>query len=188
MGETLPISEFGFPGPLRDRLVAAILSGEKTTTTGLYEGYLREGEELTAVGARELVVDSEGKAVAVIETIAVDVRRVADVDLEFAIAEGEGFETVSEWREAHVRFFESAEMAALLGEPPLIVDDDTLEIAQRLARHRADRIADIVTAVVARDDDGKARELRLAHDFAGPRKSKSTPWSACSTSFWKRPA
>jgi hypothetical protein len=28
-------AEFVFPGPLRDRLVAAILDGSKTTTTGL---------------------------------------------------------------------------------------------------------------------------------------------------------
>jgi hypothetical protein len=32
--EDLPIAEFGFPGPLRDQLVTAILRGAKTTTTG----------------------------------------------------------------------------------------------------------------------------------------------------------
>jgi hypothetical protein len=31
----LPTVEFAFPGPLRDRLVAAILDGTKTSTTGL---------------------------------------------------------------------------------------------------------------------------------------------------------
>jgi hypothetical protein len=31
----LPLVESAFPGPLRDQLVAAILAGEKTTTTGL---------------------------------------------------------------------------------------------------------------------------------------------------------
>ncbi|WP_281268302.1 hypothetical protein [Arthrobacter livingstonensis] len=30
----LPIAEFAFPGPLRDQLVAAILDGFKTSTTG----------------------------------------------------------------------------------------------------------------------------------------------------------
>jgi hypothetical protein len=42
----LPIAEFAFPGPLRDQLVAAILAGEKTTTTGLVAEYEREGEPL----------------------------------------------------------------------------------------------------------------------------------------------
>lgn len=44
--EDLPIAEFGFPGPLRDKLVAAILAGIKTTTTALAAEYEREGEPL----------------------------------------------------------------------------------------------------------------------------------------------
>ena len=131
MGTTLPVAEFGFPGPLRDRLVAAVLRGEKTSTTGLHEGYVRSGEALTEVGRRELVIDSSGTAVAVIETTSVEVRRFGDVDLAFAIDEGEGFETVEQWREAHIRFFESAELAAELGEPPVVVDEDTLVVCER---------------------------------------------------------
>ena len=59
------------------------------------------------------------------------IRRVADIDLAFTIDEGEGFETVAQWREAHVRFFESAELAAILGEPAVVVDDDTLVVCER---------------------------------------------------------
>ena len=129
--DELPIAEFGFPGSLRDRLVAAILQGEKTSTTGLYEEYVRSGDALTSIGARALVVDSDGRGVAVIETTAVDVQRFGDVDLAFAIDEGEGFETVAEWREAHVRFFESPELAAILGEPAVVIDDDTLVVCER---------------------------------------------------------
>jgi uncharacterized protein YhfF len=33
--DELPVMEFAFPGPLRDQLVAAILSGAKTTTSAL---------------------------------------------------------------------------------------------------------------------------------------------------------
>jgi uncharacterized protein YhfF len=46
----LPVIEFAFPGPLRDQLVAAILTGEKTTTTGLLADYERENEPLPATG------------------------------------------------------------------------------------------------------------------------------------------
>ena len=42
----LPKAEFAFPGPLRDRLVAAVLAGEKTTTTGTVADYEHEGEPL----------------------------------------------------------------------------------------------------------------------------------------------
>jgi len=129
--DELPLAEFAFPGALRDRLVAAILSGEKTSTTGLYEECLRTGEPLAEVGGRALVVDSAGRGVAVIETTAIDLRRFGDVDLAFAIDEGEGFETVEAWREAHVRFFESDELAAVLGDPPVRVDDDTIVVCER---------------------------------------------------------
>jgi uncharacterized protein YhfF len=130
-GDDLPASEFGFPGPLRDRLVAAILRGEKTSTTGLYEEYLREGESLAGIGERSRVIDSDGRAVAVIETTAIDVRRLGEVDLQFAIDEGEGFETLEQWREAHVHFFTSPELVAALGEPPVEIDDDTLVVCER---------------------------------------------------------
>ena len=119
-----------FPGPLRERLVAAILSGEKTTTTGLYEEYLREGEPLEEPGSRSLVVDSDGRPVAVIETLEVELRRFADVGLQFAIDEGEGFESVEAWREAHARFFTSPEMVAALGDPPVVIDDDTIVVCE----------------------------------------------------------
>ncbi|HEX5993959.1 MAG TPA: hypothetical protein VFY84_02325 [Jiangellales bacterium] len=35
MTTDLPTFEFAFPGPLRDKLVAAVLDGTKTATTGL---------------------------------------------------------------------------------------------------------------------------------------------------------
>ena len=131
MFEDLPVSEFAFPGPLRDKLVAAILSGEKTSTTGLYEENVRTGEVLTTVGERSAVLDSREERVAVIETTEVIVKRMGDVDLAFAIEEGEGFETVEQWRDAHVRFFESADLAAILGDPPVVVDDETLVVCER---------------------------------------------------------
>lgn len=131
MHDGLPTAEFGFPGPLRDRLVAAILAGSKTSTTGLLEEYVREGRALEQVGARELVVDSDGVAVAVIETTEVEVRPLGDVGLAFAIDEGEGFETVADWRAAHVRFFTCPEMIAVLGDPPVEIDDATPVVCSR---------------------------------------------------------
>ena len=38
-------------------------------------------------------------------TTAVRVVRAGDVDLQFARDEGEGFETVADWRAAHERFW-----------------------------------------------------------------------------------
>jgi hypothetical protein len=66
--DDLPVAEFAFPGPLRDQLAAAILAGEKTTTTGLVADYEHENEPLPCPGLRQVVADSAGRPVAVIET------------------------------------------------------------------------------------------------------------------------
>jgi uncharacterized protein YhfF len=128
--EDLPVAEFAFPGPLRDQLVAAILDGTKTTTTGLLVEFEHEGSPLPQPGLREAVIDSAGNRVAVIELTAVRVIRLADVDLAHALGEGEGYTSVAEWRAGHEEFWHSAEVRADLGDPGFTVDDDTLLVAE----------------------------------------------------------
>ncbi|HEX4057894.1 MAG TPA: ASCH domain-containing protein [Galbitalea sp.] len=128
---SLPIAEFGFPGPLRDQLVAAILERTKTSTTARVSDYEFDNEALPAVGDRRAVVDSDGRRVAIIETTAVAIARVADVDVQHAIDEGEGYVTVAGWRAAHVEFWDSAEMHEYLGEANAAVTDDTELVLER---------------------------------------------------------
>jgi uncharacterized protein YhfF len=49
--EDLPVVEFAFPGPLRDQLVAAILAGDKTTTSGLIADYELAGDPLPTLAS-----------------------------------------------------------------------------------------------------------------------------------------
>ena len=128
--DNLPVVEFAFPGPLRDQLVAAIVAGAKTTTTSLAAGYERENEPLPQPGLRQVVIDSAGNPVTVIETTAVRVMRLAEVDLAHALGEGEGYLSVADWRAGHERFWHSAEMRDALGDPEFTVSDDTLVVAQ----------------------------------------------------------
>jgi uncharacterized protein YhfF len=128
--EDLPAAEFAFPGPLRDRLVAAILDGSKTSTTGLADEYEREAEPLPKPGEREAVLDSSGHRVAVIEMVDVRVLRLADVSLAHALAEGEGDRTVAQWRAGHERFWHSPQVREERGDPHFTVSDDTLVVAQ----------------------------------------------------------
>jgi len=128
--EDLPVAEFAFPGPLRDQLVAAIVAGDKTTTSGLVASYEHEGEPLPHPGLRQMVVDSSGNPVVAIETTAVRVIRLADVDLAHALGEGEGYKSVAEWRAGHERFWHSADMRDAMGDPQFTVDDDTRVVAQ----------------------------------------------------------
>ncbi len=126
----LRTAEFGFPGELRDRLVEAILDGRKTATAGLLLEYQLESEPLPSPGDRSIVVDSAGRPVAVIETTAVRVVPAGEVELPFARDEGEGFESVADWRAAHERFWESAEMREVLGRPDFRVTDETLVVME----------------------------------------------------------
>jgi uncharacterized protein YhfF len=122
---------FAFPGPLRDQLVAAILAGAKTSTSSLLADYERGDEPLPRVGERSVVMDSQDRPVAVIETTKVRVVRLGDVDLQHAIDEGEGYESVADWRAGHEAFWHSPQARAELGDPGFTVDDDTLMVAER---------------------------------------------------------
>ena len=110
-------------------MVAAILSGKKTATSSLLIEYGED--ELPAVGKREVVVDSSGRAVAVIEVTSVDVVRLAEVDDQFARDEGEGFGGYAAWRVAHEAFWHSNEIRAELGDPTFAVTDDTQVVRER---------------------------------------------------------
>jgi uncharacterized protein YhfF len=125
----LSVGEFAFPGPLRDQLVAAILDGTKTTTTGLADDYERDGEPLPRLGDREVVIDSAGEPVALIEIVTVRVVRVGDVDLAHALGEGEGYASVADWRAGHEAFWHSDAMREYVGDPAFTVNDDTLAVA-----------------------------------------------------------
>lgn len=127
----LPKAEFGFPGELRDRLVAAILSGAKTSTTGLLAAYEAEDEALPEVGTRSAVVDSADRPVAVIEITAVRVVPFGEVDLAHALDEGEGDTSLDTWRAGHERFFTSAPMREVLGEPEFAMTDATPVVLER---------------------------------------------------------
>jgi uncharacterized protein YhfF len=101
---------------LRRKLVDAVLRGDKTATAGLHD----EAEPLPQPGEQFLLLDYDDEPVAVVETTDVQVVRAGDVDVEFARDEGEGFESVADWREAHERFWADEE-----------ITDDTLVVAER---------------------------------------------------------
>jgi uncharacterized protein YhfF len=67
----------------------------------------------------------------VIETTEVRVVRAGDVDERFARDEGEGFESVADWRAAHERFWGPTPEREAAGEPPFVVDDATLVVCER---------------------------------------------------------
>ncbi|SDZ43210.1 Uncharacterized protein YhfF [Micromonospora pattaloongensis] len=131
MTADLPTFELAFPGPLRDKLVAAVLEGTKTTTTGLLQDYEIEGEPLPVVGARAAVVDSAGRRVAVIELTEVRVSCLGDVDFDHARDEGEGHDSIAAWRAGHEEYWHGMDYRGWLGNPGFTVNDDTPAVLER---------------------------------------------------------
>lgn len=128
----LPRAEFAFPGPLRDTLTGAVLGGVKTAGTCLLVEHDIDGTDpFDQIGQRSVMIDSQGRPLALLVCTDVEVRRLADVDLRHALDEGEGFTTVAEWRDAHERFWSSAEYRAYVGNDAAAVDDDTMVVLDR---------------------------------------------------------
>ncbi|HEV2035958.1 MAG TPA: ASCH domain-containing protein [Candidatus Dormibacteraeota bacterium] len=69
---------------------------------------------------RFVLVGYDAGALGIVETTDVRVVRAADVDLQFARDEGEGFETVAPWRAAHESFWVDGK-----------ITDDTFVVCER---------------------------------------------------------
>ena len=97
---------FGHPGDggLGDRLLAAVLRGEKTATSSLAVEYL-SGDPLPRVGERLQLVDSAGRVHGEVETTRVTIVPLHEVGDDVARDEGEGFADAADWRRAHVAYW-----------------------------------------------------------------------------------
>lgn len=123
---------FAFPGPVRDELTALALAGVKTTTAGLFAEAEADHEAVSEPGVLEILLDSDERPVAIIETVDCRVVRLADVDDRHAIDEGEGYANTAEFRVAHEVFWNGYidDLRRRIG-PDFTIDDDTLIICQR---------------------------------------------------------
>ena len=97
---------FGYRGDggLGDRLLAAVLRGEKTATSSLSVEYL-SGEPLPRVGQRLTLTDHEGRPHGIVETTRVAIIPLHLVGDDVARDEGEGFADAAEWRRDHIAFW-----------------------------------------------------------------------------------
>ena len=133
--ELASLQRWGFadPGPLRDELTALALAGTKTTTASILLEMEAEGESVPAPGTLEVMIDSADRPVAVVEILASPVKRLADVDDQHAIDEGEGYANAAEFREDHGAYWNRYldDLRRLIGDPEFTITDDTLIVCER---------------------------------------------------------
>jgi uncharacterized protein YhfF len=100
--------EFGTPGAMRDRLNDLIINGNKRATAGLLkEDYIDEGEEIEFIGERLAILDNDQKQIGIIKVTRVEVLKFKDVPTEFALAEAEGDLSRDDFRQTHLKFWNS---------------------------------------------------------------------------------
>ena len=106
--------EFGTPGQMRDRLNNLIINGNKRATAGLLkEDYLDEGEEIEFVGEKLAILDNRQQSVGIVKVTRVEVLDFKDVPTEFALAEAEGDLSGDDFRQSHLKFWNSVGIEVL---------------------------------------------------------------------------
>lgn len=108
---------------------ALVVMGQKRATAPSLAELELTGEPVPQVGDYAIVTDWAGNAVAVIRTASVEIRRLGDVDEDFARAEGEGDLTLDWWRTAHQAYYES-----VLAGSGYIVDANLEIVCERFER------------------------------------------------------
>ena len=91
---------FGDGPQMADELLAFVLAGAKTATCWS----IRDGQ-ITQVGKHMVVKDGAGRPRAILETLSLEQMRFDEVPWAFASAEGEGDETLEDWRAGHRDYF-----------------------------------------------------------------------------------
>ena len=128
MGSELPAFELVPPGRMRDMLVDAVLRGVKTATSRMQVMDQMAGIEPETPGTRMSLMDSDRNPVATIVIRSVRHLPLSDVGDDVALAEGDWFDGVAAWREAHERFWSKYVQPArdYLDNPEWAIGDDTM--------------------------------------------------------------
>lgn len=92
-------------GVFADQLADLVLRGEKTATASTYELYKLENEPLPQAGSFDVILDSQDRAVCIVEITKVSVLPFNEVSADHAFKEGEGDKSLGYWRQIHKELF-----------------------------------------------------------------------------------
>ena len=102
IGDALDAWAFGASA---DELADLVLCGEKTATSSAYELYKLENEPLPQAGSFDVILDSQEKAVCIVEITKVSVLPFNEVSADHAFKEGEGDKSLAYWQQVHQACF-----------------------------------------------------------------------------------
>ena len=92
--------------------------------------FIRDHEPLPSSGRRTVLLNSDNEPVAVLRYVSVNVTRLGVITLQHVLNEGEGYKSLTEWREAHESFWTSENMRQALEDLDSTIDDQTLVVLE----------------------------------------------------------
>jgi uncharacterized protein YhfF len=108
-GFVLPASAqtlmFGDSPELALELAELVARGLKRATAGLRWSWEHDGDALPEPGQLYVVHDWDGRPHALVSCTSAPIVPYEQVDLPFALEEGEGFRSLADWRAAHWPYF-----------------------------------------------------------------------------------
>ena len=96
---------FGDNPEMADDLLAYVVSGEKTATSGMVLDFENDGDPIPVKGDRSIILNGKQEPICIIEMVNVQRKKYKEVDEVFALKEAEGFKTLQDWRDVHWDFF-----------------------------------------------------------------------------------
>ncbi len=113
---------FGNNSEMSRELAGLVISGKKKATASLVSVNEITPEIAPTDNGYSVVTDFEGNPQCVIQTTEIRHLPFTEVDAQFAFDEGEGDQTLADWREGHWRYFtkEAAELNIEFNENSLI--------------------------------------------------------------------
>ncbi len=113
---------FGNTAEMAKELGELVISGKKTATASLQKTNEIEPEKAPIDGGYSVVTDFEGNPICIIQTTEIRHLPFNEVDAQFAFDEGEGDQTLEDWRDGHWKFFsrEAAEKGFESGENSIV--------------------------------------------------------------------
>ena len=113
---------FGNTSEMARELAELVLQGKKTATASLAEVNKLKPETAPIDDGYSVFTDYEGNPQGIVQTIEIRHLPFMEVDAQFAFDEGEGDQTLEDWREGHWNYFtkEAAELNVEFNEKSLV--------------------------------------------------------------------
>jgi len=118
--------KYGDSSKLNAEILALVLAGTKTVTCDAVAGFEQRGEETPTVGRTDVALDWDGRPVAAVRTVAVDLIPFDQMSEDMVADQGE-FRDLAHWRNGYEAYLTRAEVFT----PDVVMLVERFEVVER---------------------------------------------------------